>query len=224
MKIPLKGRHWSPPSERIIGIAPARRATSLRAALAAAAVLLLMTALASTPAHAKSGEGISAGAADRHVAEILRLYPGSVRVSETSVLLEPGVVMTVPGRVSPSATMTVPAQGGGQLTVSAYDTSCSLYWVCMWEHINKGGYKLQFYYCGTYDLGSYAFPYGGTWRDRISSVYNHQTATAKFIDFLTLYPDASLLMGPGTYYPSLTYIRHPYSGSWNDKIDRVKPC
>jgi hypothetical protein len=52
-------------------------------------------------------------AVDRQVAEILRLNPGSRRISATSVLLEPGVVMTVPTR------------DGGQLTVSASDTSCA---------------------------------------------------------------------------------------------------
>lgn len=225
MKIPLKGRRWSPLSERIIGIAPTRRATSLRAVLtAAAAVLLSMTALASTPAHAKSGEGISAGAVDRHVGEVLRLYPGSVRVSETSVLLEPGVVVTVPGRVSPGAKMTVPAQGGGQLTVSASDTSCSLYWLCMWQSINKGGYKIQFYQCGTYNLGDYAFPGGGTWRDRISSVYNHQTATATLYEVRTLYPDYTLRISPGAYHNLTDIPFNSVGGTWNDRTDKVKPC
>jgi hypothetical protein len=40
----------------------------------------------------------SAAAADRQVAEVLKADPGSRRISATSVLLAPGVVMTVPAQ------------------------------------------------------------------------------------------------------------------------------
>lgn len=56
----------------------------------------------------------SAAAADRQVAAVLAANPGSRRISVTSVLLAPGVVMTVPGPVSAGSTMTVPVPGAGR--------------------------------------------------------------------------------------------------------------
>jgi hypothetical protein len=61
----------------------------------------------------------SAAAANSQVAEALAANPGSRRISATSVLLAPGVIMTVPGPVSADATMTVPTQNGGQMRVAA---------------------------------------------------------------------------------------------------------
>jgi hypothetical protein len=47
----------------------------------------------------------SVAAADRQVAAALAANPGSRRISATSVLLAPGVVMTVSGPVTAGATM-----------------------------------------------------------------------------------------------------------------------
>jgi hypothetical protein len=166
--------------------------------------------------------GVSSATADdgaHHkdlVAAALRANPGAQRISETSILLEPGVVMTLPGPVTPGATMTVPTPDGRQVTVLA-DTTCATYWVCMWHDTYRGGAKLAFYYCGTYDLGSYYWAAGHNWRDTISSIWNHQVgARAKFTNVIPLAPDWSFYADPGAYYPTL--------GGWNDIIDKVEPC
>jgi hypothetical protein len=51
---------------------------------------------------------------DRRVAEVVAANPGSRRISATSVLLAPGVVMTVPGPVRAGATMTVPSRAASR--------------------------------------------------------------------------------------------------------------
>jgi hypothetical protein len=170
-------------------------------------------------------------AVDRQVAEILRLNPGSRRISATSVLLEPGVVMTVPGPVKAGATMTVPTRDGGQLTVSASDTSCAYQWLCMWQHIYRGGAKLAFYYCKIQWLGDYTYRDAAdgkikSWRDTVSSIWNNQSggAVSYFYNYQVWGDSYIGGLSAGNYLQDLTRNASADGGSWNDKIDRVIVC
>jgi Peptidase inhibitor family I36 len=168
----------------------------------------------------------SAASVNRQVAEALAANPGSRRISTTSVLLAPGVVMTVPGPVTAGSTMSVPVPGGKQVTVAATDTSCASGWLCMWQHIYRGGAKLAFYYCNTQNLGNYYISPGNSWRDDISSIWNHQTGgvLSGFYDWKGLGYRLVGYLSAGNYLQDLTRDRAADGGNWNDRIDQVAVC
>jgi hypothetical protein len=168
----------------------------------------------------------SAVAVNRQVAQVLRANPGSRRISNTSVLLEPGVVMTVPGPVKAGATMTVPVPGGRQVTVSAADTSCPYQWLCVWEHVWRGGAKLAFYYCNYVWLGDYWLNVNNNWRDDISSIWNNQSGGALSYFYNLKYGGYDVIgtLSAGNYLMDLTRDRARDGGTWNDRIDRISVC
>jgi hypothetical protein len=197
------------------------------------AVAAIVTALSGAAPAAAGGKPMplvlsqrSAAAVDRQMAEVLAANPGSRRISPTSVLLAPGVVMTVPGPVTAGATMTVPLQGGKQVTVAATDTSCASGWLCMWQHIYRGGAKLAFYYCRTEYLSNYYISAGNDWRDDISSIWNHQYGgvVSGFYDWKFLGYRLVGYLSAGNYLQDLTRDRAADGGNWNDRIDQVSVC
>ena len=169
----------------------------------------------------------SAAAVDRQVAAVLAANPGSRRISATSVLLAPGVVMTVPGPVAAGSTMAVPTQSGGQMIVRhAADTTCASGWLCMWQHVYRAGARLAFYYCRTENLGNYYISAGNSWRDDISSIWNHQTGgvLSYFYDWKWLGYMRVGSLSAGNYLQDLTRDRAADGGNWNDRIDQVSVC
>ena len=192
---------------------------------------VLAAALSGVAPAAASPAAERRSAIDRQVAEVLRLKPGSRRISATSVLLAPGVVMTVPGPVEAGATMTVPTQDGGRLTVAASDPSCPYQWLCMWQHIYRGGAKLAFYYCKIQWLGDYTYRDAAdgkvkSWRDTVSSIRNNQSggAVSSFYNFHVWGDSYIGSLSAGNYLWDLTRDASADGGSWNDKIDRVIVC
>ena len=174
----------------------------------------------------------SVAAADRQVTDALAANPGSRRISATSVLLAPGVIMTVPGPVSAGATMIVPTQNGGQMRVAAAlpVNACPSGWLCVWQHVyrnaNQAGAVLRFYYCRTEYLGNYNISAGNSWRDDISSIWNNQTggALSGFYDWKALgYRLVGYLRAPN-YLQDLTRDRAADGGNWNDRIDQIAVC
>jgi hypothetical protein len=145
----------------------------------------------------------SVAAADRQVADALAANPGSRRISPTSVQLAPGVVMTV-----------------------AADTSCASGWLCMWQHVYRAGAKLAFYSCNTQNLGNYYISPGNSWRDDISSIWNHQTGgvVSYFYDWKGLGYVRVGSLSAGNYLQDLTRDRAADGGNWNDRIDQVSVC
>jgi hypothetical protein len=198
-------------------------------------VAVLATALGSAlPAAANpavdGGKPMPLAEVHRQVTEIIKANPGSQRISDTSVLLEPGVVMTVPGLVEADATMTVPTPDGRQLTVAASDSSCAYTYLCVWQHIyrnvDRPGAKLAFYFCRSEDLGRYYISAGNSWRDDISSIWNNQSggAVSSFYDNKGI---GRILVGrlsAGNYLQDLTRDRAADGGNWNDRIDRIVVC
>jgi hypothetical protein len=192
--------------------------------------MMAMTTLLFSPAQAAE----ETGTADRAVADVLRLNPGSYRLNETSVLLSPGVVMTVPGPAAPGETMSVPVDGGVQVTVAAADASCPSQWLCMWQDAYRGGGKLQLFQCKREDLSKHFFvdPHTGAtrnWRDVISSIWNNQTGSGLATFWDRGGPGGVILnrvgrLNIGNYLQDLTRDASESGGNWNDKIDVVDVC
>jgi hypothetical protein len=212
-------------------LAPRVRRLGILLVMAAIATALSGAAPAAAggkPMPAATPSQPSAAAADRQVAAALAANPGSRRISATSVLLAPGVVMTVPGPVAAGSTMTVPTQSGGQMVVAAAaaDSTCASGWLCMWQHIYRGGAKLAFYYCRTENLGNYYISAGNSWRDDISSIWNHQTGgvVSYFYDWKLVGYVRVGSLSAGNYLQDLTRDRAADGGNWNDRIDQVSVC
>jgi hypothetical protein len=205
----------------------ARRLATLLAMAALATALggVAPAAAGGKPMPLTSGQR-SVAAANRQVADALAANPGSRRISATSVLLAPGVVMTIPGPVPAGATMAVPIPGGRQVTVAAADTSCASGYLCMWQHVYRAGAKLAFYYCNTQNLGNYYISPGNSWRDDISSIWNHQTGgvVSYFYDWKGLGYVRVGSLSAGNYLQDLTRDRAADGGTWNDRIDQVSVC
>jgi hypothetical protein len=215
---------------------PIRRVRRLATLLATAAIA---TALAGVAPAAAGGKPMpatpaqrSAAAANRQVAQALAANPGSRRISATSVLLAPGVVMTVPGPVSAGATMTIPTHNGSHMVVAAAlpVSSCPSGWLCVWQHVyrnaNQAGAVLRFYYCRTENLGNYNISPGNSWRDDISSIWNNQTGgvLSGFYDWKALGYRLVGYLRAGNYLQDLTRDRAADGGNWNDRIDQIAVC
>jgi hypothetical protein len=222
---------------------PIRRARRLATLLVMAAITTALSGVAPATAGGKpmpaGGKPMplaagqrSAAAADRQVAEAVAANPGSRRISATSVLLAPGVVMTVPGPVGAGATMTIPTQNGGQMAVAAAlpVNACPSGYLCVWQHVyrnaNEPGAVLRLYFCRTENLGNYYISPGNSWRDDISSIWNNQTGQvlSGFYDWKGLgYRLVGYLRAPN-YLQDLTRDRAADGGNWNDRIDQVSVC
>ncbi|MDN3029607.1 peptidase inhibitor family I36 protein [Streptomyces sp. S.PB5] len=135
-------------------------------ALGLVAVSVLTTAVASPSVAAPAPTASSVQAADvrleRQIAGLLRHNEGAERVGKDRVRLEPGVEMTVLASTRAAAGM----------------SDCREGYACVWQHDQYNGYRLDFYYYGTYDLGGYKMPDGTGWRDNITSFFNNQTGGA----------------------------------------------
>jgi hypothetical protein len=184
----------------------------LRAAVVVCGTLLSTLVLISSPAHAKAEGTSPAAAADRQVAEVLQANPGARRISDTSVLLAPGVVMTVPAR------------GARQVTVSAASTSCPYQYLCMWEHVWRAGARIAFYYCGYVDLYKYRLNSYEYWHNNVSSIWNNQSGGVVSWFYDTNWGGLLGTVSAGNYLQDLTRDSALGGGNWNDRIDRVKVC
>jgi hypothetical protein len=127
--------------------------------------------------------------------------------------------------------MTVPTPDGRQRTVAVPDeNNCDYTYLCVWQNIYRNvgrpGAKLAFYFCRSEDLGRYYTSSGNSWRDDISSIWNHQSggAVSSFYDRKGI---GYLLVGrlsAGNYLQDLTRDRAADGGNWNDRIDRIQVC
>ncbi|MFH7598068.1 peptidase inhibitor family I36 protein [Streptomyces racemochromogenes] len=96
-------------------------------------------------------------------------------------------------------------------------SDCSFGWVCVWEHSDYSGRRLQWSEKGTKNLSTWGF------RDQASSgCVNRYQNGAALVDFRDFMPDPIMLMGAGSCY-DFTRIGYNYGGgSWNDKADAVE--
>ncbi|WAU82470.1 peptidase inhibitor family I36 protein [Streptomyces sp. Qhu-G9] len=140
------------------------RCASLALGLVAASVFT--TALASPSIAAPAQTASSAQTADarmeREIAGVLRHNEGAERVGKDRVRLERGVEMTVLPSTRAAAGM----------------SDCRAGYACVWQYSSYTGYRLDFYYYGSYDLSNYTVSDGSNWRDKVSSFFNNQTGGA----------------------------------------------
>ncbi|MFD8144084.1 peptidase inhibitor family I36 protein [Streptomyces sp. NPDC059708] len=94
---------------------------------------------------------------------------------------------------------------------------CSFGWICIWEHSDYSGRRLQWSEKGTKNLSNWGF------RDQASSgCVNRYQNGAALVDFRDFMPDPIMLMGAGSCY-DFTRIGYNYGGgSWNDKADAIE--
>jgi hypothetical protein len=174
-----------------------RRAAALAAALGALVLVGAGPALAAPAAPDGSHEGL--------VRATLAANPGSVRLSTNEIQLDPGLVMTLPGKRSATARQ---ARG-----------VCNYHYFCIYEHARWGGASLAMSACKIYRLSSYVFwntteKYWDDWVADASSWINNQSGGA----FATMYhPNGN------TMRVSVTSDHH-FPPGWNDRVYRVKPC
>ncbi|QFR02798.1 hypothetical protein F9278_25325 [Streptomyces phaeolivaceus] len=170
------------------------RCASLALGLVAASVFT--TALASpsiaAPAHTTSSARAADARMEQQIEGLLRHNEGAERVAKDRVRLEPGVEMTV----LPSSTR-----------AAAGMSDCRAGYACVWQYSGFTGYRLDFYYYGTYDLGNYTVSDGSSWRDKVSSFFNNQTGGAWMVgkDWVSTGSGSQLQWifgGPGAYYES----------------------
>ncbi|MFF4647063.1 peptidase inhibitor family I36 protein [Streptomyces sp. NPDC001389] len=94
---------------------------------------------------------------------------------------------------------------------------CSFGWICVWEHSDYSGRRLQWSEKGTKNLSNWGF------RDQASSgCVNRYQNGAALVDFRDFMPDPIMLMGAGSCY-DFTRVGYNYGGgSWNDKADAIE--
>ncbi|MEU5160493.1 peptidase inhibitor family I36 protein [Streptomyces sp. NPDC020875] len=109
----------------------------------------------------------------------------------------------------------VPAQADGQLKPSA-SRDCAFGWVCLWEHSDFTGRRLQWSAKGTKQLGDWNF------RDKASAgCVNRSIGGALVYDARTAMPDPYFSMHVGYCY-DFTSGSYPTGGNWNDKADYME--
>ncbi|MER6781209.1 MULTISPECIES: peptidase inhibitor family I36 protein [unclassified Streptomyces] len=98
-------------------------------------------------------------------------------------------------------------------TSSSWD--CGSGWVCLWEHSDYSGRRLQWSAGGTKNLSNWSF------RDQASSIcVNRPQFGGTLIDFRDFQPDPSMSIPAGSCY-DLTTLGYVHGGTWNDKADAL---
>ncbi|MEU4490144.1 peptidase inhibitor family I36 protein [Streptomyces purpurascens] len=103
----------------------------------------------------------------------------------------------------------------GEFGPMAY-TDCHQGWVCLWEHSNFNGRRLQWSAKGTKKLGNWDF------RDKASSgcVTRYQGGVLAY-DARTALPDPYMTLAARYCYKFST-ADYPTGGSFNDKVDYIE--
>ncbi|MCB5169820.1 peptidase inhibitor family I36 protein [Streptomyces bambusae] len=110
------------------------------------------------------------------------------------------------------------AAAGGPAAFAIGNGTCSYGWVCVYEHSNYGGRKLQWSQDGTKTLGQYGF------RDQVtSSCNNDEIGGMGLVDYRDNMIDPEVINGLGGCLSNLTNVDYPGwgTGSWNDRADAL---
>lgn len=107
------------------------------------------------------------------------------------------------------------AKGSGDFGPTAIG-DCLYRWVCLWEHSNFTGRRLQWQAGGTKQLSTWDF------RDKASAAcVNRDQGGLLAYDARTAQPDPYMALGVGYCY-KFTDSSYPYGGTFNDKVDYIK--
>lgn len=152
--------------------------------------------------------------------DVLRRTPGARQIARNQVQVAPDVITVFPDvavsvdKANPSRTMSP-------------NYVCSFTYVCMWTDRQYTGSYIVFAACHDVNLGAIAFPSGGYWNDKISSIVNNQTSgtTSYFFNWYNTYWGQLLTVGSGSQLANLALnSSEDGSGSPNDRIDGVHVC
>lgn len=168
------------------------------------------------------GAASAASAADsklqQDMADVLSRSPGSRQISPNEIEIGPGLIMKF-------ATYDVGVQD-----LEAY---CSFLYVCVFNNRNfnvgsTNGTQLNFTTCGReWNLGNVAFPGGGVWNDKVSSIINNQTTNtwSYFYDHISNNNWKRIAsLNAGHHLANLALDTAEDDGPLNDRIDGVHVC
>ncbi|MFE9659157.1 peptidase inhibitor family I36 protein [Streptomyces sp. NPDC005955] len=114
------------------------------------------------------------------------------------------------------------AAGAGNVGTNAY-SDCPSTWVCLWEHADFTGRRLQW---PTYDTAKtrHLDRYKPSFRDKTSSAFVNRPQRGVWLyDIRSGLPDPHLILASGwSLYSNFKDYDYPYGGNWNDKADAIK--
>ncbi|WP_147376283.1 peptidase inhibitor family I36 protein [Micromonospora radicis] len=150
------------------------------------------------------------------IADVLKRTPGSRQIGPAEIELAPGLIMQLP-----------PANGGARGAEA--DPPCPSLYMCAYAHRQYTNPSLNFTVCGReWNLGNYAYPGGGVWNDKISSINNNQSSGtwSYFYDHVGNNNwDRILSVAAGTRRANLALdAAESGGGNANDRIDGVHVC
>ena len=170
-----------------------------------------MTAVASPAGAAPTAAEI---AIDAKLDDVVARTPGARRIDAYSVDMTQGVVLTMPK----------PGENA-----RAAVANCAYKYLCVWSEYGFVGPRLTWTECGhgVINIGNKAFPGGGLWRDKISSVMNNQTS-GTWSTFYDWYIGGGWDYLKGLkaygYWRDLAYDTADDGSHMNDRIDGVFVC
>jgi hypothetical protein len=187
--------------------------------LIAVAVSGCMAAAYAQPASAAPADSATV---ENQAADVLARTPGAKRIDRLTIQMKPGVLLTLE---DPAAVR----KAGAEAVAAGGIADCSFYYLCMWEHAGFVGSRITFTTCGrgVEDLGHMAFPRGGVWNDKVSSIMNNQTSGtwSGFYDWYVGggWDDLKFLKAFG-YLRDLSKDKADDGSGMNDRIDGVQVC
>lgn len=173
---------------------------ALVGAVAGAALLSV-----AVPAGAQSSGSVDT-TLEQQIQKTLDTVKGSERISVNTVRLAEGVSVTFPVKDRQAAKA---ATNGVAPRVDDW-FGCSVGYLCMWEHIEMSGARINFTNCRTENLWAYG------WGNRVSSYSNNQTGNV----YTLFYDSGSAVWGE----EATGYRRNLVDNGMNDRFDSVKVC
>jgi hypothetical protein len=163
----------------------------------------------------------------RDIEDVLARTPGARQISATEIEVGPGLIM----KLSPVGA--VATNELGEATLEALEFYCSQLYICVFNNKNfnvgsTNGTQLNFTTCGReWNLGNVAFPGGGWWNDKVSSIINNQS-TNTWTYFYDYRGSGNWLrvtsLNAGHHLANLELDKAEDNGRLNDRIDGVHVC
>ncbi|MEU9882511.1 peptidase inhibitor family I36 protein [Streptomyces phaeochromogenes] len=140
---------------------------------------------------------------------------GEVYCYDSAEEADQALAAIAPAATRGSGSGVTSAKVSGELSPTA-SGDCSFGWVCLWEHGEFTGRRLQWSAKGTKQLGDWDF------RDKASSgCVNRNQGGVSVYDARTGLPDPYMVLGVGYCYKFST-ASYPTGGTFNDKADYIK--
>ncbi|MFE9687716.1 peptidase inhibitor family I36 protein [Streptomyces sp. NPDC006285] len=140
---------------------------------------------------------------------------GEVYCYDSAEEADQALAAIVPEVARGSGSGAASAKASGELSPTASD-DCAYGWVCLWEHGEFTGRRLQWSAKGTKQLADWDF------RDKASAgCVNRNQGGASVYDARTALPDPYMVLANGYCYKFIS-ASYPTGGSFNDKADYIK--